>query len=164
MNIAVYPGSFDPVTLGHIDIIERSSKIFDKVIVAVMINSSKKPMFEVDERMALLLDAIKHLDNVVIDSHEGLLIDYLIERDIKVLVKGLRAISDFEAEFQMASVNRKLCSEIETIFIMTRTEYMYLSSSIVKEVASYGGEISDFVTKGVKRAVESKLGGKNERD
>jgi len=164
MNIAVYPGSFDPVTLGHIDIIERSSKIFDKVIVAVMINSSKKPMFEVDERMALLLDAIKHLDNVVIDSHEGLLIDYLIERDIKVLVKGLRVISDFEAEFQMASVNRKLCNEIETIFIMTRTEYMYLSSSIVKEVASYGGEISDFVTKAVKRAVESKLGGKNERD
>ncbi len=164
MNIAVYPGSFDPVTLGHIDIIERSCKIFDKVIVAVMVNKSKKPMFDVEERMALLVDVTKHLDNVVIDSHEGLLIDYLIERDIKVLVKGLRVISDFEAEFQMASVNRKLCSNIETVFIMTRTEYMYLSSSIVKEVASFGGEISGFVTDEVKLAVESKLGGKYERD
>lgn len=164
MNIAVYPGSFDPVTLGHIDIIERSCKVFDKVIVAVMFNKNKKPMFDVGERMALLVDATKHLENVVIDSHEGLLIDYLIERDIKVLVKGLRAISDFEAEFQMASVNRKLCSDIETVFIMTRTEYMYLSSSIVKEVASFNGDISDFVTEEVKMAVESKLGGKHERD
>ncbi len=164
MNIAVYPGSFDPVTLGHIDIIERSCKIFDKVIVAVMYNKSKNPMFDTEERMALLVNATKHLDNVVIDTHHGLLIDYLIQRDIKVLVKGLRVISDFEAEFQMASVNRKLCSEIETVFIMTRTEYMYLSSSIVKEVASFGGDISSFVTEEVALAVESKLGGKHERD
>ena len=160
MKIAVYPGSFDPVTKGHLDVIERASKIFDKVIVAVMYNQSKSPLFTPDERVALLKTTTKHLENVEIDKHTGLLIDYLKDHDIRILVKGLRAISDFEAEFQMASVNQKLCKEIETVFIMTRTEYMYLSSSIVKEVASLNGDITDFVTDDVKRAILNKIGGK----
>lgn len=161
MKIAVYPGSFDPVTLGHLDIIERSCKLFDKVIVAVMINSSKKPMFSVDERVALLREATKNHPNVSIDCHEGLLIDYLKKMDAKILVKGLRAISDFESEFQMASVNQKLSPEVETVFIMTRTEYMYLSSSIVKEVGTLGGDITNFVTENVRYAIEQKVGGKS---
>ncbi|MCA0384221.1 MAG: pantetheine-phosphate adenylyltransferase [Firmicutes bacterium] len=161
MRIAVYPGSFDPVTLGHLDIIERSCKLFDKVIVAVMINSSKRPMFSVDERVALLREATKNLPNVSVDCHEGLLIDYLKKADAKILVKGLRAISDFESEFQMASVNQKLCPEVETVFIMTRTEYMYLSSSIVKEVGTLGGDITNFVTENVRVAIEQKVGGKS---
>lgn len=163
MKVAVYPGSFDPVTLGHLDIIERSSKIFDKVIVAVMYNRNKRPMFDVDERVTLLELATKHIENVIIDKHEGLLTDYLKQNNVRILVKGLRAISDFESEFQMASVNQKLCSEIETIFIMTRTDYMYLSSSIVKEVASFGGDITNFVTPEVRKAIELKVGGSNER-
>lgn len=161
MRIAVYPGSFDPVTFGHLDIIERSCKLFDKVIVAVMINSSKRPMFSVDERVALLREATKNLPNVSVDCHEGLLIDYLKKADAKILVKGLRAISDFESEFQMASVNQKLCPEVETVFIMTRTEYMYLSSSIVKEVGTLGGDITNFVTENVRVAIEQKVGGKS---
>lgn len=159
MKIAVYPGSFDPVTKGHLDIIERASKLFDHVIVTVMFNQSKNPMFSPDERMALLEKTTVHLSNVSIDKHMGLLIDYLKSKDARILVKGLRAISDFEAEFQMASVNQKLCKEIETVFIMTRTDYMYLSSSIVKEVASFGGNISDFVTEEVKDAIFKKIGG-----
>jgi pantetheine-phosphate adenylyltransferase len=125
-----------------------------------MYNRGKKPLFEVHERVALLKTATKHLENVEVDDHEGLLTDYLRKRNARIIVKGLRAISDFESEFQMASVNQKLCSEIETVFIMTRTEYMYLSSSIVKEVFSFGGDISNFVTNDVRMALESKLGGK----
>ncbi len=159
MRVAVYPGSFDPVTLGHLDIIKRSSKIFDEVIVAVMFNRNKKPLFSVDERIALLIDATRNIPNVRVDSHEGLLVDYLSKNNHQIIVKGLRAISDFEAEFQMASVNQKLLKELETVFIMTRTEYMYLSSSIVKEVANFGGDISNFVTDEVRQAIESKLGG-----
>lgn len=163
MKIAVYPGSFDPVTLGHLDIIERSLELFDQVIVAVMYNRNKNPMFDVDERVALLKESTKHLRNVSIDSHEGLLVDYLKRNNIKIIVKGLRAISDFEAEFQMASVNQRLCKDVETVFIMTRTEYMYLSSSIVKEVASFNGDITNFVNEVVYEAIEEKLGGRNER-
>ncbi|GAU78756.1 pantetheine-phosphate adenylyltransferase [Fusibacter sp. 3D3] len=159
MKIAVYPGSFDPVTKGHLDIIERASKLFDHVIVTVMFNQSKAPMFSPDERIALLEKTTSHLSNVSVDKHMGLLIDYLKLKEARILVKGLRAISDFEAEFQMASVNQKLCKEIETVFIMTRTDYMYLSSSIVKEVASFGGDISDFVTEEVKNAIFKKIGG-----
>lgn len=161
MKIAVYPGSFDPVTKGHLDIIERASRIFDEVVVAVMYNKSKSPMFTVEERVALLEKTVAHLPNVSVDKHSGLLIDYLRDHDLKILVKGLRAISDFEAEFQMASVNQKLCKDIETVFIMTRTEYMYLSSSIVKEVASFHGNITDFVTEEVKNAIHEKIGGRD---
>ncbi len=163
MKIAVYPGSFDPVTLGHLDIIERSLELFDEVIVAVMYNRNKRPMFDVEERVELLRKSTAHLKNVTIDSHEGLLIDYLKRKDLNIVVKGLRAISDFEAEFQMASVNQKLSPGVETVFIMTRTEYMYLSSSIVKEVASFNGDISNFVNNVVSEAIEEKLGGRHER-
>lgn len=163
MKIAVYPGSFDPVTLGHLDIIERSLELFDEVIVAVMYNRKKRPMFDVEERVELLRKSTTHLKNVTIDSHEGLLIDYLKRKDLNIVVKGLRAISDFEAEFQMASVNQKLSPGVETVFIMTRTEYMYLSSSIVKEVASFNGDISNFVNNVVSEAIEEKLGGRHER-
>lgn len=163
MKTAVYPGSFDPVTLGHLDVIERASKIFDKVIVTVMINSNKTPMFTPEERVQLITDSITHLDNVTVEFHQGLLTDYLRDRDLRILVKGLRAISDFETEFQMASVNRKLLDELETVFIMTKTDYMYLSSSIVKEVARYGGDISLFVTPRVRVAIENKMGGHHDK-
>lgn len=159
MKIAVYPGSFDPVTKGHLDIIERASKLFDQVIVTVMFNQSKSPMFSPEERVELLQKTTAHLENVSVDKHMGLLIDYLKSKDARILVKGLRAISDFEAEFQMASVNQKLCRDIETVFIMTRTEYMYLSSSIVKEVASFKGDIRAFVSEEVRDAIFKKIGG-----
>lgn len=158
MKIAVYPGSFDPVTLGHIDVVERASKIFDKVIVTVMYNSGKHPMFSQSERVQLLEHSVSHLSNVEVDSYEGLLTDYMRNRELTILVKGLRVISDFESEFQMASVNQKLLTELETVFIMTRTDYMYLSSSIVKEVAKLNGDISGFVTIPVKKAIIEKLG------
>lgn len=160
MKIAVYPGSFDPITKGHLDIIERASRTFDKVIVAVMYNKSKKPLFSHEERKQLIEQCTTHLSNVSVDTHEGLLVDYLKDHDIKILVKGLRAISDFESEFQMASVNQKLYPEMETVFIMTRTEYMYLSSSIVKEIAAFSGDISGFVTQTVQDAVLKKMEGR----
>lgn len=161
MRVAVYPGSFDPVTKGHLDVIERASKMFDEIIVTVMYNQSKNPMFTKEERVSLLEHSVGHLKNVKVDSHQGLLVDYLKNKNIRILVKGLRAISDFEAEFQMASVNQKLLPDVETVFIMTRTEYMYLSSSIVKEVASFKGQIDDFVTDYVKNEVERKVGRQN---
>lgn len=158
MKIAVYPGSFDPVTLGHIDVVERASKIFDKVIVTVMYNSTKQPMFSQTERVDLLKHSVGHLSNVEVDSFDGLLTDYMRNKGLSILVKGLRVISDFESEFQMASVNQKLLKELETVFVMTRTDYMYLSSSIVKEVARLNGDISGFVTEPVKKAIIDKLG------
>ncbi len=159
MKVAVYPGSFDPITKGHLDVVERASKIFDEVIVTVMYNRSKNPFFSKEERKALIESCTAHLENVRVDVHEGLLVSYLKAHDVKILVKGLRAISDFEAEFQMASVNQKLYGDMETVFIMTRTEYMYLSSSIVKEVALFGGDISGFVTETVKEAIDAKMEG-----
>ena len=159
MRIAVYPGSFDPVTKGHIDIIERASALFDCLIVTVMYNKSKTPLFSPEERLALIRENVSHLSNVKVDIHEGLLVDYLKNNHARILVKGLRAISDFESEFQMASVNQRLMEEVETVFIMTRTEYMYLSSSIVKEIASFNGDISSFVTESVCKATRAKIGG-----
>ncbi|MCD8094583.1 MAG: pantetheine-phosphate adenylyltransferase [Ruminococcus sp.] len=147
MRIAVCPGSFDPVTKGHIDIIERASKLFDKVIVLVSFNSGKKAstVFTVEERMDFILRVTKHLENVVVDCNAGLLADYLKSTGACAIVKGLRAVSDFEYEFQMALANKKLYPEAETVFLTTSTENMYLSSSVVKEIASLGGDISGFV-------------------
>jgi pantetheine-phosphate adenylyltransferase, bacterial len=139
MKIAVYPGSFDPVTNGHMDIIVRSSKIFDKLIVAVAKNRNKTPLFTVEERMELLKKAVDGLQNVEVDHFEGLLVDFMRKKNAKVIVKGLRAISDFEYEFQMALMNRKLEPEVETVFMMTNYQYSFLSSSIVKEVGTLGG-------------------------
>lgn len=147
MKIAVCPGSFDPVTKGHLDIITRASKLFDRVIVVVMSNSAKSPLFTQVERMELLHRAISAagIDNVTVDCYDGLLADYVKMRNATAIVKGLRAMSDFEYEFQMALTNRKIYPEAETVFLTTAAENMYLSSSLVKQVAQLGGDISDFV-------------------
>lgn len=161
MKTAVYPGSFDPVTLGHLDIIERASRLFDRVVVAVLINQNKIPMFTIEERKEMIREATSHLDNVVVDSFEGLLVDYVERNGFDVVVKGLRAVSDFEAEFQMASVNRVLMPDFETVFMMTGTAYSYLSSSMVKEVARFGGAVDQLVPANVLERMQAKGGKKN---
>lgn len=144
-NIAIYPGSFDPCTNGHLDIIERSSKIFEKVIVSVLVNSSKTPTFTVEERIQLLEAATKHIPNVEVMGFNGLLAQFAQQQNAKVIIKGLRAVSDFEYEFQMSLTNNKLNPNVETLFMTTKSENMYLSSSIVREVARYGGSIEGMV-------------------
>lgn len=147
MITAICPGSFDPVTQGHMDIVRRASRLFDRVIVVVMTNGAKAPLFTQAERVELLNRAVEAegLEHVVVDCYDGLLADYVELRQADVIVKGLRAMSDFEYEFQMALTNRKLNSRAETVFLTTTAEHMYLSSSLVKQVAGYGGDISDFV-------------------
>ncbi|WP_300297411.1 pantetheine-phosphate adenylyltransferase [Anaerosolibacter sp.] len=157
MRIAVYPGSFDPVTNGHLDIIKRSSRLFDKVIVAVLHNASKTPLFTVEEKMDLLSQVTSDIPNVEIDSFSGLLADYVMENKISSIVKGLRAVSDFEYELQMALMNRKLNPDVETIFMMTSGEYSYLSSSIVKEVFKFNGCIKGLVPDEVIDAMKKKV-------
>lgn len=154
--IVIYPGSFDPVTYGHIDIIDRCSKQFSKVIVAVLNNKSKSNMFSIDERVKLLEEALKEYDNIEIDTFSGLLIDYARKKECNKVVRGLRAVSDFEYEMQMALVNKKIDNKMETFFVVARGKYAYLSSSIVKEVASFGGNISCFVPKVVEDAINEK--------
>ncbi len=145
MITAVYPGSFDPCTNGHLDIIDRSAKLFDRVVVAVLTNNSKNPLFTVDERIELLQMVTKDYPNVEICSFSGLLVDFLREIDAKVVIKGIRAVSDFEYEFQMALTNKALFPGMETLFLHTNKEYMFLSSSIVKEIATYGGSLDGLV-------------------
>ena len=145
MRTAIYPGSFDPVTLGHQDIIRRAAAVFDRLIVAVMHNQNKTPMFSVEERMDFLRRTTGGLDNVEIASFNGLLADYARRQGACAIIKGLRAVSDFEYEFQMALANRKLNPELETVFLMTSAEYMYLSSSVVKDIAVHGGSVAGFV-------------------
>jgi pantetheine-phosphate adenylyltransferase len=152
MRVAVYPGSFDPVTYGHLDIIERGAKIFDKVVIAILENPNKNPLFTIEQRKEFLLSAIAELPNVEIDSFQGLLADYMISTKAHVIIKGLRAVSDFEYELQMASINKKLAPNVETLFMMTNNKYSFLSSSVVKEVAKYGGDVSDLVPPAVLRA------------
>ena len=144
-KIAVYPGSFDPITNGHIDVIRRASKVFDHLIVAVLVNDSKKSMFTLDERLDILKHSIDNLDNVSFDSFSGLLVDYCKEKQLSAIVRGLRAISDFEFELQMAQMNRQLYDETETVFFTTSEQYSYLSSSLVKEVAKFGGKIDGLI-------------------
>ncbi len=156
MKIGLYPGSFDPVTLGHLDIIKRASVIFDEVVVAVLINSSKTPLFSIDERVKILQEAVMDMPNVKVVKFEGLLVDFAREIHASAIVRGLRAVSDFEYELQMFFTNNKLEESIDTIFLPTALEYAYLSSSTVKEVASFGGDISEFVTPEVERAVYAK--------
>lgn len=145
MKIAVYPGSFDPVTYGHIDIIKRASRLFDGLIVAVLNNYSKNPLFSTAERIEMLKEVTRDIKGVEIDSFSGLLIEYVKKRNAATVIKGLRAVSDFEYEMQMALMNRKLCKEVETIFMMTSSKYSFLSSSLVKEVAMLGGCVKDLV-------------------
>ena len=157
MTTAVCPGSFDPVTLGHMDIIQRASKMFDHVVVAVLTNTSKQPSFTTEERVSLLKKVLKGIPNVEIDCFNGLLADYTRVKNATAIVKGLRAVSDFEYEFQMALTNKKLNPEVETVFLTTQAEYMYLSSSIVKQVAAFGGDISDFVAPEILLEIKERL-------
>ena len=157
-KIAVVPGSFDPVTFGHLDIIKRGASVFDEIHVVVLNNSSKKPLFTVEERMALIREVTSTLPNVHVDSFSGLLVEYAKKVNAHAIVRGLRAVSDFEYEMQITSMNRVLDEKIETFFIMTNNQYSFLSSSIVKEVAKYGGNISELVPKQVEAALKMKFG------
>lgn len=159
-KIAVVPGTFDPITNGHLDIIKRAADIFDEVYVAVMNNSSKKPLFNVDERMDLITQVTFDMPNVKVDSSSGLLIDYAKKRNADAIVRGLRAVSDFEYEMQITSMNRFLDEQIETFFIMTKNQYSFLSSSIVKEVSQYGGDIHGLVPDIVEFALKEKFNSK----
>ncbi len=145
MKRAIYPGSFDPVTFGHIDMIERSAKIVDELVVAILVNSAKNPLFSVEERVSMLREITGHDPNIKITSFHGLLIDYARKVDASIIVRGLRAVTDFEYELQIAQTNRIVDDRVDTVFLTTSLEYAYLSSTIVKEVASYGGDISHFV-------------------
>lgn len=157
-KIAVVPGSFDPITNGHLDIINRGAAIFGEVYVVVLNNSSKKSLFSIEERMKLIRDATTHLPNVKVDAFSGLLMDYAASVKASAIIRGLRAVSDFEYEMQITSMNRLLNPEIETFFIMTRNQYSFLSSSIVKEVAKYGGDIGKLVPEHVEKALMAKYG------
>jgi pantetheine-phosphate adenylyltransferase len=156
-KVAVYPGSFDPVTNGHLDIIRRANNIFDTVIVAVFHNPNKNPLFTMDARVEMLEEALADFDNVEVDGFTGLLTQYIEEQRGDVIIRGLRAVSDFESEFQMALMNKKLAPKVETLFMMTNTEYAYLSSSTVKEVASFDGCIEELVPKHVIKRLRKKL-------
>ena len=144
MKRAIYPGSFDPITFGHLDIIERSSKIVDELVVGVLHNSAKKSLFSLDERVSMIKETTKNLPNVKVESFDGLLVDYMNKIDASIIIRGLRAVTDFEYELQIAQSNHVQNEQIETIFLTTNLNYSYLSSTIVKEFASYGGDISKF--------------------
>ena len=154
---AIYPGSFDPLTNGHLDVIRRAAKLFDRVVVAVAVNESKHPLFTLEERVALVREAVAHLPHVEADSFGGLLVDYVREQKAQAIVRGLRAVSDFEFEFQMALMNRKLDEKVETIFMMPKDTYTFLSSRIVKEICRLGGDVSAFVPANVQVELQKKL-------
>lgn len=158
-RIAVYPGSFDPVTLGHMDIIHRAAKQYDRLIVAVLNNLSKKPLFSVEERAELLRQATKDMPNVEVDVFRDLLVNYVEQKKAQVVVRGVRSVTDFEYELQIATTNRKLNENVETIFMMTNPLYSYLSSSVVKEIAQFDGDVSELVTPEVQTALKAKLHG-----
>lgn len=161
-SIAVCPGSFDPVTVGHLDIIRRAAGMFSELIVVVMVNHKKKYSFTPDERVALIKSATGDLPNVKVEYYDGLLADFARQKGAGVIIKGLRAMSDFEYEFQMALANKKLNPEVETVFLTTAAENMYLSSSMVKQIASMGGDIKDFVPEQIKKDITERLYGKDE--
>ncbi|MEG2929945.1 MAG: pantetheine-phosphate adenylyltransferase [Oscillospiraceae bacterium] len=150
MKIAICPGSFDPVTKGHIDILERTSKLFDKVFVVVMVNPSKKPVFPTEERVDMIKRVTTHINGLEVESYDGLIADYARKKNAHTLVKGLRAVTDFEYEFQQALTNKKLNPQLETLFMVTNQEYMYLSSTIVRQIADFGGDITEFVPAEIK--------------
>lgn len=156
-KIAVYPGSFDPVTNGHLDIIERGLKLFDKLIVTIMFNPAKKSLFTVEERLELLEKSLEKFSNIEIDSFSGLLVDYAAKQKARAILRGMRAVSDFEYEFQMALMNRRLNREIQTVFLITGTQWIFTSSSIIKEAARFGGNISSMVPPAVNEKLKKKL-------
>ncbi len=157
MMRAVVPGSFDPVTKGHLDIIERASRIFDEIIVVVLQNPAKHTTFSVEERMDFIRRSTENIRNVSVDSFDGLLVDYMRRKEAGVIVKGLRAVSDFEYEYQMALTNHRLNPDVETLFLNTSQEYMFLSSSIVKQIASFDGDVSDFLPEQIRDDVQKRL-------
>ena len=156
-TIAVYPGTFDPITLGHVDIVSRASPLFDTVILAVAASTSKNTVFSIDERVELSKGVLKHISNVEVQKFGGLMVDFAREKKASVVLRGLRAVSDFEYEFQLAGMNRKLMPEVDTIFMPTSERYTYISSSLVREIAVYGGDVSDFVDPKVCEALKSRF-------
>jgi pantetheine-phosphate adenylyltransferase len=157
VRTVIYPGSFDPLTNGHLDVVQRAAKLFDRVVVAVAKNSDKKPLFSLPERLELVKKSITHLPNVEVDALDGLLVDYVVRQKARAIVRGLRAVSDFEFEFQLALMNRKLNENVETIFMMPKDTYTFLSSRIVKEIARLGGDVAVFVPAHVQTALTQKF-------
>ncbi len=162
MRVGIYPGSFDPVTLGHLDIIVRASGMVDRLIIGVLVNGSKKSLFSMEERVALLKKVTAGMPNVTVEAYDGLLVDFARERGAGIIVRGLRAVTDFEYELQIAQTNHRLCPTVDTVFLTTSVEYSYVSSSIVREVASYGGDISNFVPECIVDEIYKKAGRKEE--
>ncbi len=161
MTTAIYPGSFDPITLGHLNIIRRAAEIFDKVVVCVMVNSAKNPMFNLEERVELIERVVSRLSNVEVDTSNELLAEYCQRFENPVIVKGLRVVSDFESEFQMALINKKINSGLETVFLTASEKYTYLSSSVVKEMARYGADLREFVPREIIKDVEDRSQNRN---
>ena len=157
-RIAIYPGSFDPVTNGHIDIAKRSLKLFDRIIIAILHNPGKQSLFTVEERLQMLNESMSGIDNIEFDTFDGLLVDYAQKRQAIAVLRGMRAVSDFEYEFQLALMNRKLNREIETVFLMTGLRWIFTSSSIIKEAARFGGDVSDMVPHVVNQRIKAKFG------
>jgi pantetheine-phosphate adenylyltransferase len=164
MKKAVYAGTFDPITVGHLDIVERASKIFDEIVVAVAVDNYKKNLFSLEERVSLVRDSVKHLSNVSVDSFSGLLVDYCIKVGSSTILRGLRAVADFEADFQMVMMNRNLSDKIDTVFLMSDQQYLFVSSSIVKEAAVVGGNISGLVPPLVEKCLLAKLAAKESKE
>ena len=156
MRIAVYPGSFDPITNGHLDIIERASRVYDKLVVGVLSNASKTPLFSAEKRVEMIRLVTKHLDNVEVDTFTGLLVDFAASKNATVIVKGLRTVADFEYEFQMAGMNQKLMPEVETIFLTPAEQFQFISGTFVREIAMMGGDVSGFVPQNIRAALERK--------
>lgn len=159
MKTAIYPGSFDPITNGHLDIIERASRIFDKVIVAVLINVDKEGLFNIDERVELIEKVINKFDNVQVKCFKGLLVDFLRREESNILIKGLRGVTDFEYEHQMALINKKLDDNIETLFMMANTDYSYVSSSVIKQVSKFGGNVKGLIPEEILEEFNKKIEG-----
>jgi pantetheine-phosphate adenylyltransferase len=157
MDTIVYPGTFDPITNGHTDLVERASRLFDQVIVAVAVNVDKQAAFPIETRVSLVRDALAHIDNVEVCSFDNLLVDFVQQRDAQIILRGLRAVSDFEYEFQLASMNRNLAPEIETLFLTPAEQYAYISSSLVREIASLGGDVTPFVHGKVVAALRGRM-------
>jgi pantetheine-phosphate adenylyltransferase len=157
MRLAIYPGTFDPITNGHIDVLERALELFDKIVISLAVNSNKTPLFCEQERLEMILDVVKKYDNVEVDSFKCLLVDYAKQRDAVAIIRGLRAISDFEFEFQMALMNRKIYEKANTVFLMPHEKYTYLSSALVREIARLHGDISTFVPENVMKKIEEKF-------
>ena len=157
-RLAVYPGTFDPITNGHLSIVNRALKIFDKLIIAILNNPQKEPLFSIEERIAMIKDVLKSKSNIEVDVFDGLLVDYVIEKKSNVVLRGIRALSDFEYEFQMALMNRKLNRDVQSIFLMTDYKWFYISSTIIKEAARFNGDISGLVPPSVCRKLKEKFG------